>query len=300
MQSNKPLSVIVLCVFILNLLLLTKVSGLETQLQNLENNYRNLRNEINSISGSVQNTLSRFTAEQSWITPVQVNEKKTHFENGQGFAVFSWQIKDWQEDAEVNFHYRLTESGEFQAIAAQNKGAGLFEVELPLEIEVEPYWSVGVSITSGLSTKTSEPAARAEAVTRATDAGTDQSFWFYVSMKTTEGTKSSEMGVLDVGYLAKTKYEPVDGRVRIKDNIYDVLIYNQLSAASAYNLTSAHARFYNGATLVAAAPLEAREETNGSMQPLELRYEPGKQAVTHLIIEVQYGDGKTFSKRIDV
>ena len=51
--------------------------------------------------------------------------------------MLNWQIKDFVEGAEVVFHYRQNENGEFETVPAQNKGDGFFS-EIPFEIWVEP------------------------------------------------------------------------------------------------------------------------------------------------------------------
>ena len=144
MQSNRPLFLTVILVLIINFVLLMRMGDLDNRIQNLSNNYNNLQSSLNSISGNVNNTLNRFTREQTWITPVQINNEKTKVENEQGLAVLNWQIKDFPEGAEVAFHYREGESGEFKVIPAESRGAGFFEVNMPVKVKVEPSINIGI------------------------------------------------------------------------------------------------------------------------------------------------------------
>jgi hypothetical protein len=285
--------VVIIAVLFINLLLLNKIDNLNDRIQNLSNDYRNLQVQVNSISGNVQNTLNQFTREQSWITPIQVNEQKTKFENEQGTAVLNWQIKDWREGSQVFFHYRLTAGEEFQEVPAESKGAGLFEVSLPLTINIEPYWSLSVSKTVGLTTAKSESAVRVESA--AMRAETDQALSYYVSLKTPDGLKSSEISSMDVGYLARAKYEPIEGHVRIKDNQYDISIFKVGSGREDNKYASIRVKFYNGDNIIAEKLLEEQQNPQ-----YFARYEAGTQKISRLVVEVQYIGGKTSRKEINL
>ena len=106
MQSDRRLFFILVIVLIINIVLLGKVGDLNNQVQNLRHNYNNLQSSISSISGNVNSSLDRFTREQSWITPVRVDDGKTRVDGENGLAVLNWQVKDFKEGAEVVFHYR--------------------------------------------------------------------------------------------------------------------------------------------------------------------------------------------------
>jgi hypothetical protein len=196
LQSDRRLLFILVIVLIINIVLLGRVGNLNNQIQNLRHEYNNLQSSISSISSNVNSSLDRFTREQSWITPVRVDDGKTRVEGEKGLAVLNWQIKDFREGAEVVFHYRQNETEDFIAVPAQNKGDGFFEVEIPFEIRVEPFWEVDVrERTMG---------GVVSSVHEAKPARPDyQSVSYYVSMKTGDVTRSSEIAHVDVAYLAK-------------------------------------------------------------------------------------------------
>ena len=103
LQSDRRLFFILVIVLIINISLLWKVGDLINQVQNLRFNYNSLQSSINSISGNVNSSLDRFTREQSWITPVRVDDGKTRVDGENGLAVLNWQVKDFKEGAEVCF-----------------------------------------------------------------------------------------------------------------------------------------------------------------------------------------------------
>jgi hypothetical protein len=291
MQSNRPLFLTVVLVLIINLVLLMRMGDLNNRIQNLSHNYNNLQSSLNSISGNVNNTLDRFTREQSWITPVHINNEKTKVENEQGLAVLNWQIKDFQEGAEVVFHYRESESGEFTAIPAESKGAGLFEVNMPLKVKVEPFWDINVSKTID-SGKNSRATAVQEAAMVPRPA---QSIGYYVSMKVKDSIKSSEVSYFDLAYLAQTKYEPIRGHVAINKNKYNISLFEHYPSSN--NFASVMVKFYDGNNLIADKPVEVQKTENGG-KIYSLAYEAGSQSISHLVVQVEYTNGNTFEKEI--
>ena len=291
MQSNRPLFLTVVLVLLINLVLLSRMGELNNQIQNLSHNYNNLQSSLNSISGNVNNTLDRFTREQSWITPVQINNEKTKVENEQGLAVLNWQIKDLPEGAEVVFHYRESESEEFTAIPAESKGAGLFEANMPLKVKVEPFWEINVSKTIE-SGKNSRVTAAQEAVMVPRTA---QSIGYYVSMKVKDTVKSSENSYFDLAYLAQTKYEPIRGHVAINKNKYNISLFEHYPSSN--NFVSVMVKFYDGNILIAEKPVEVQKNEN-SARIYFLAYEAGSQNISHLVIQVEYTNGNIFEKEI--
>ena len=288
MQSDRRLFLILVIVLIINIVLLGKVADLNNQIQSLRHNYNNLQSDISSISGNVNSTLDRFTREQSWITPVQVDDGKTRVDGEQGLAALNWQIKDFREGAEVVFHYRQNESGEFEAVPAQNKGDGFFEVEIPFEITVEPFWEVGVSKRTMGGTATSEHVVERPRPDY-------QSVGYYVSMKTSDVTRSSEIAYIDVAYLAKEKYEPIVGHVDINNNKYHISLFEPHNSSSSFQ--SVTVKLYDGSRLVAEKAVEV-QDVHDSGKTYTLDYVADSQDISHLVIQVKYADGKTFEKEI--
>lgn len=282
MQSDKRLFLVVVLVLILNIALFAKVGDLNNQVENLSRNYNNLQSSLNAISSNVNQSLDQFTKEQSWISPVAVNDEKTIVENEEGLAVLNWQVKDYQEGAEVVFHYRQAASEEFKDIPAVNKGAGFFEVNMPMQIKVEPFWAVQVVKTEknhGIST--SEMAKPDEQAIN---------YEYYVSMKTNDIIKSSDISYFDVGYLAKIKYEPIQGHIEISNNTYSIsLVENQ-------DFKSVLVTFYDGSNIVAKRAMHVPSNQNG-LRIYLLTYEPGSQSISHFVIQVKYTNGKTFENK---
>jgi len=289
LQSDRRLFLILVIVLIINIVLLGKVADLNNQIQSLRHNYNNLQSDISSISGNVNSTLDRFTREQSWITPVQVDDGKTRVDGEQGLAVLHWQIKDFPEGAGVIFHYSQEKSGEFTAVPAKNIGAGLFEVEIPFEITVEPFWEIDVSKRTMGGTATSEHVVERPRPDY-------QSVGYYVSMKTGDVTRSSEIAYIDVAYLAKEKYEPIVGHVDINNNKYHISLYEYTHNPNRFE--SIKARFHNGSRIIAEKDVEVQDNT-GPSKTYSLTYDAGSQDISHLVIQVKYTNGKTFEKKVN-
>ncbi len=282
MQPEKRLFFVAVLILIMNIVLITKIGDLSNQVEDLTRNNNNLQSSLNVITSNVNQSLDQFTKERSWISPVEVNDEKTTVGNEQGLAVLNWQIKDYQENAEVIFHYRQAESEEFKNIPALNKGAGFFEVSLPMEIKVEPFWNIQVVRSEKFGTSTAEMAKQVEQTV---------GYNYYVSMKTGDIIKSSEISYFDVAYLAKVKYEPIQGHVEIKNNKYSIsLVENQ-------DFASVLVKFFDGDHVIATKAMHVPADQNG-LRSYALSYDPGSQSISHIVIQVKYMNGNTFEKEI--
>lgn len=289
MTKSKLLAVIVVIILATNIVLIFRIGDLQNQIQNLSHNYNNLQSSINSVTSNVNQTLDRFTREQSWITPIQTNNEKTRVEDEQGLLVLNWQIKDFQEGSEVNFHYRKSDTGEFSSISAESVNTGLFVVSLPVEIKSEPTWYINVSWSgeSGVSQKVSRKTV--DGVSR------QHSLTYYVSMKTDGFIKSSEVSYLNYEYLANMKYQPIRGNVHIDDNNINITLHEEKMYKNAFE--SLTAEFYNNQGLIDEKVIEAQEDPNG-MRHYHLWYDSGSEDISCIILEVKYENGDSFRKEV--
>lgn len=285
MQSNRPLSTIVVLILLINVVLLFKIGDLNNRIANFDQNYNNLQSSVHSISANVNQTISQFTREQSWITPVQVNESKTIVENEKILASLNWQIKDYQAGSEVTFHYRTSESGEFKDVQAKSAGAGFFEVDIPFEVKVEPPWHVDM-------TRSGSSKEMAIQESRISNQGA-QAIGYYVSMKTKDIVKSSEVSHLDPAYLAKVKYEPIQGHIEIRDNKYNITIFEHYPSSN--NFESVILKIYDANNIVTEKPAEVQKMENNRKNFIIL-YDADSQNISTLVLQVKYTNGNTFEK----
>jgi len=289
LSKTKLLSITLAVIIIMNVVLISKIGDLNNRVQNLSHNYNNLGSSINSVTSNVNQSLDRFIREQSWITPVQINHEKSKVDTEQVLAVFNWQIKDYLEESEVVFHYRLSDTEEFTTVVAESINTGFFEVSLPLEIKAEPSWEVNISRTEkGVSEQSIEQIARE--IKQA-----DKPIRCYVSMKTKDSLKSSEVSYLNYEYLAHMKYEPVRGHVHISRNNYNISLFEDNNSNNSFE--SITAEFYNGNNLIVKKPVEVQDAQNG-MKDYSLSYDSGSEDISHIILKVKYKNGDTFQKEI--
>jgi len=289
LSKTKLLSITLAVIIIMNVVLISKIGDLNNRVQNLSHNYNNLGSSINSVTSNVNQSLDRFIREQSWITPVQINHEKSKVDTEQVLAVFNWQIKDYLEESEVVFHYRLSDTEEFTTVVAESINTGFFEVSLPLEIKAEPSWEVNISRTEkGVSEQSIEQIARE--IKQA-----DKPIRCYVSMKTKDSIKSSEVSYINYEYLAHIKYEPVRGHVHIDGNQYNISLFDD--SITTNNMESITAEFYNGNNLITHKQLERQDDQNG-IKSYHLSYSSDSEDVSHIVLEVEYSNGDTFQKEI--
>lgn len=284
-MQKRMLSIIVIVLLIMNFITFIKLGDLNNQIENLKYGQNQIQSSIGGISGNVNNTLNRFTREQTWITQVQANEGKTKIEDEKITAVLNWQIKEYQKGAEVVFNYRQRDTEEFIAIPAESIGDGLFEVVIPFEVEVEPFWEIGVSHSSEKNSITEE----------VVDKGQKPSgINYYISMSMNDSVKSSEVSHFSPNYLVRTKYEPIMGHIDIRDNWVDISLFQHSPQGNEYD--SAWFKVYDGNKLLAEQILEEEEGPGRTQYFANYQEELGN--ITRLVLYVKYQDGKIFEKEI--
>ncbi|MGI6449237.1 MAG: hypothetical protein ACOX3R_02775 [Desulfitobacteriia bacterium] len=299
-----------LAILFLNFFLVTEISELNNRLENLNHNYNNLQSNLHSLTGDVNHSLERFTREQSWITPVRINEEKSRVDPEKALVVLNWQIKDFEEGSEVVLHYRKADAEEFRAIAAESSNNTVFfEASLPLEMKAEPSWDISVSFSG--KNRTSEGAAeipeKAAEMISSEKSDAQQALQCYVSMKTKNQIKSSELSYLNYSYLAHLKFEPVQGHVHIDGNKHYIQLTGVRIGSNA--VKSVFAEFYSGQKLIAKKEVPARdvqitsdgnkpEPVRGEINHYSLEYDSGSEAISRLILEVIYSNGDSFNKEI--
>jgi hypothetical protein len=287
LQTNRNLVLTMAVLIVISFVLLSKIGDLSREVESLSRNYQGLQSEIGSLSGNVSQQLDHFTREQSWITPVQVNESKTISEQQGLEAVLNWQIKDLPAGAEVIFHYSESESEDFKSIAPESKNTGFYEVTVPLTVEAEPYWGVSLNITRSRGRGVSESTVMRE------DLPSQQTFSCYVSMKVDGDIRCSEVTHLNLDYLSHVKYESIHGHIDVKNNKYEIVIPEHFPDSN--GIESVLAKFYDGNKVVYEKPLE-EQEREGGRKDYSLSHDAGSENVTRLQLQVKYQNGKTFTK----
>jgi len=227
---------------------------------------------------------------------VQINNEKSLSENNQGLAVMNWQVKDFVEGSEVIFHYRMSESEEFKAVPAVKQDTGLFEVQIPINIKEEPLWEIQ-NIRVGEKGKNQNEAYQVATEIKQISQE-NQTVSCYISMKTKDTIKSSEIVNHNIGYLAYYKYEPIRGDLQVNSNQYNLSLFEDQSGNNSFE--SVMASFYSGTNLLAEKQLNVENPQNG-MQGIKhrfLHYDSGKESISNIVLQVKYQNGKSFSKEI--
>lgn len=289
MQTNKLISLAVVFLLVINIVLLLKVDDLKDELNSLSQNYQHLQSNVNAVAGNVNQSLDRFTREQSWITPIDIDYAKSKAAAGNDLVIVTWQIKDYPEDSRIFFNYSKADTEEFKTIPVQDKGNGLFEVGLPLDIKIEPVCDISV-IRSGEQRGEQRAVLREEKVEPA-----DQGLKAYVSMKSNGILKSSEISYLNLSHLAQVQYNPLTGFLEINNKKYDISLYEHNNGGNP--LKSLSVKFYNGDSLVTDKTVDARILPDGSKNFI-LTYDAGSETISGIVFDVKYLDGESFTKEI--
>lgn len=173
---------------LLNIRTYMEVSDLNYRLNDLTQNRTTIIDEMNDM----REMINEIKEQQQWITPVQIEPGA--LVDGKQNVRFSWQIKDYPLGSPVSFCYRQVGNQEFQEIAAISQTGGNFEVEVGIEQEDQPSWSV--EYKDKVLSKYGEQSA-------------SSTYEYYITLKEGARLKSSEMDRVNLEKLGK-KYASLE------------------------------------------------------------------------------------------
>jgi hypothetical protein len=192
-------TIILLISLIMNFTLSSKVGQVENQLINLSNNQQQILSSVNSQVDNIRFVMNDIQKQQSWISEITMDVNSKDLQNEEMMAQFNWQIKDRSSKSKVMFHYALGGKDTFTSIAADDLQNGLYQVEIPLNLHLEPQWEIFLREQETESDNYEMDKKRKEELNQ-------QSMRYFVSITDNENVKSSDISTWYVGDVGNEKY----------------------------------------------------------------------------------------------
>ncbi|TCT16221.1 hypothetical protein EDC18_102238 [Natranaerovirga pectinivora] len=293
---------------LLNYILITRIKDINNTLNHISNNNQHIMNTVNSQMGYVSNAINRMQEEQSWLSRVDVRTELSDTHKNQGSVNFEWQVKELQSNSEVHLNYRIAEGEEYTSVKAEPSGNGFFRVELPIDMDVEPIWNIGISRNVGVSRN---------GISNNVEVVVDEkypkqnrmSFSYYISVSHDETIKNSDINIFNIEEIGAQYYGYLDVYGYINENIND---------NNNYNLTVMNGNMYNTSVFLKDAFLkkynDGRLIDEEKFVNQEMRYYDGTPAredsltktissednvdYNRLVLKVVYSDGSVFEREI--
>jgi hypothetical protein len=280
---------------VINVMVISKITSMEEDIRFLTDNQSMISNNVNSQSDVIRQELEHFIEEQSWISPITMETNEKQLANGSTDVTFSWQLKEFHQDAKVMFHYKYGEANEFTEIPANEEETGMFQVQIPVEMDLKPEWKVSIS-ESKVSSQSSSQVEVSGQTTESVKNEPENQINYFVSVFHDGVIKQSEQQSEHVDYLGANKYGSLhtdvhfnEGKVRL--HVYYHNIANQENIVEEVNLLK-----YQNDTLMEEEQLTLQDE---GMRDRPFDLEPFEQYDNmRLVIEVEYTDGTVFDKQV--
>ncbi len=276
-------------------MVISKIKNMNEDIRFLTDNQSMLSNNVNSQSGVIRQELEHFIEEQSWISPITMETNEKQLANGSTDVTFSWQLKEFYQDAKVMFHYKYGEANEFTEIPANEEETGMFQVQIPVEMEQKPEWKVSIS-ESSVSSHSSSQVEVSGQTTESVKKEPKNQISYFVSVSHEGLIKQSEQQSEHVDYIGTNNYGSLLTEVHFNEDQVRLHVYyhdvaNQGNVVEEVNLLK-----YQNDTLMEEEQLTLQDE---GMRDRPFDLEPFEQYDNmRLVIEVEYTDGTVFDKQV--
>jgi hypothetical protein len=276
---------------IMNFTLLSKIDQLENEVNNVSQNQHHIISNVDSQTNQIHHALNEFKREQSWISTVIMDINTNNLKAGKAEAIFDWQVKELHNDSEVMFNYAYGESEDFKSIPAKELQKGIFQVNLPIEFELEPEWQVGVITSSNI---------QEESKIEEESAFNQNNLKYFVSVNYDDMVKSSEIYTEHLGHFGSNVYGFLQTDLHFHDDMMSVTLMNHRVHDSSNVLEEAYLLKYEGKSFIGEEELLFDEQLSPPDELLRhFQLDRVKQYENmNLILKVVYSNGDTFEKEV--
>jgi hypothetical protein len=259
---------------------MSKIENVENQLANLSYNQQEVLSSVNGQVEQIRHVMNDIQKQQSWISDITMEFKPDSLKSGEVTADFKWQLKEQHENSKVVFHYAFGENDEYTSIPLEETQNGLYQVQVPLMVKIEPYWQVNYMNSDPEDMKIEMVEKREEEYNR-------NALKYFVSVAYNDVVKSGEIN---------TRYLNEIGAEYFGDIIVDLTFGKEYSSIYVLN--------YSQSTLEKVELLTYQNGTLLNNEKLKTEGEHftiknfDKDEATHFVLNVTYKNGATFEKEI--
>ncbi|MBM4761769.1 hypothetical protein [Bacillus sp. B15-48] len=273
---------------IMNFMLLSKVNWLDNQLNQISSEQQNLHSTIDWQTSEIEHVLNKFKEEQSWLGPIHYEVNSKAVEEGQVEVLFKWQVKEWQQGSQVFFNYARGDQDEYVILPAKEIQQGLFQMEIPVEVDVQPSWEV----TMRESRSNIEEMSQTEVGEKLGQS----SLKYFVSVVFEDVIKSGEIQMESFAYYGTDVYGMIQADVhRDKKNTSVTVMHHQASDKTKV-IEEAYLLKYDNELIIDEEQIEL-ENQHGQMRIFHLN-QVNRSEANRFAIKVVYRDGSIFEKEI--
>ncbi|WP_449539183.1 hypothetical protein [Ferdinandcohnia sp. Marseille-Q9671] len=270
---------------ILNIVLVNRMSEIKNSLINLE---ANIHSNMDGQASHVNQILNEFKEEQSWISHITMDLKHQPINDSKAKARFSWQVKELQENSEVEFHYSIGNSEQYTTLSAKEVQKGLFQAEVAIDVDTEPQWHVSHSTSDSVY---SQDVSEKEAIE-----AQQNTINFYVTASYGDLVKSSEIHTEYLDELRTSYYGILQIDTHFYEKKMDIVMSSFQINESTVGIDEAHLLTYQGDTLIAEEVMKSTTEQPEFGEHMFQLTQLKQFENMKLVIKVVYSNGETFEK----
>jgi len=276
--------------------MVSRLNQIESQVTSISNTQHNILSNVDGQTSHIQSVLNDMKEEQSWISSINMDVNPTNLEEGQLEVTFEWQVKELHSDSEVIFNYVYGDSKEYIEIPAEEIQQGLFQVKIPVEVEMEPQWEIGM--ISGPSNGERE-LSKQEIEKSLDEEERERILTYFVSVSHDETVKSGELHSENLGYYGTNYYGIIQTDIHLNDSLSVMLAYHQVTESSPI-VEEAYLLKYNNGSLVGEEEIKSEKQHNLHDDRFGMFHLDGVEDYDdmQLVIKVVYRNGSVFEKEV--
>jgi hypothetical protein len=191
---NVIVTIILFISLFINFTLSTKLTEVENQLSNVTNNQQEIMSSVLGQEQHIRSVMDDIQKQQSWISEITMNVSTTESSKDEIIAQFHWQIKEQSRDSKVMFHYALGDQDTFASIAVGEHANGIYQIEVPLSVHLEPRWEISSRVQDSENTNSKWDEKSKEEASQPT-------MKYFISLTNTDVVKNSEINTSYLGDL---------------------------------------------------------------------------------------------------
>ncbi|MGM7700532.1 hypothetical protein ACSVDE_02340 [Pseudalkalibacillus sp. Hm43] len=300
MEREKQIKIFVVFVvgalvvsLIMNFTLFSKINQVENQVNSISNMQYNISDNVNDQAYQIIGVLDEMQAEQSWITPIRMDLDPNEVVGDQAEATFQWQVKELQKDSEVVFHYTYGDDEKYKALPAEETQQGLFQVKVPIKLDMGPMWHVGyMNETAESQQVTSEKEMEEQML--------EETLKFYVTVSYGDMVKSGKVHTEHLGDFGSHLYGTLQTDVLMNDENFSIMLFNHHADSPSAGIEEAYLLKYKDGTLSDKEKFEVDEQYDPA-DPMMNAFKLDKVKKVkdmRLVVQVTYNNGRTFEKEV--
>jgi hypothetical protein len=211
---------------------------------------------------------------------------------GEAKALFKWQVKEWQKDSQVFFHYAIGTNNEFEKLPAEQVEQGFYQVKIPMSVVLEPIWDVKLIESSSNMEEMSEKVKEEQRMEK-------YSLKYFVSIESGDGVKSGDIQSESFDYLGTNQYGILQGDIHRRGKKASVTLMQHQTSGETSVVDEAYLLKYQDETFISEEPMQLEDEQDGNFRLFQLREISPYEEEMRFVIKVVYQDGAIFEKEVN-